>query len=298
MQIQRFRLISVLCLVAVVAVAAGCKRRSSSEPPVATPGFNASHPRAPLGSPIDLTYSFAVAPNATINGDYIVFVHFLDSENELMWTDDHVPAPPTNQWKPGQKIQYTHTMFIPVYPYIGDARVRMGLYAKDGKRLPLAGKEVGDREYEVGTITLAPQSENVFLIYRDGWHSPESSPEAPALEWQWTKKTAGLSFRNPKKDVIFYLDAVGAPDVLKPAQQVTVKVNDQVVTTVPFAEHETTIHRIPITAAQLGTADTVDLKLDVDRTFVPAQIPAGQPGHGADTRELGIRVYHVYVGLK
>lgn len=298
MQIQRLRFVSALCLIAVVAVAAACKSRRSSEPPVATPGFTASKPRAPLGSPVEVTYSFTVAPNTTINGDYIVFVHFLDSENELMWTDDHVPVPPTKEWKPGQKIQYSHTMFVPIYPYIGDAKVRMGLYSRDGKRLSLAGKQVGDREYEVGTLTLAPQSENIFLIYRDGWHGLESAPEAPAVEWQWTKKTAVLSFRNPKKDVIFYLDAVGVPEVLKPPQQVTIKVNDQVVTTIPFAEREQTVRKIPISAAQLGNADTVDLKLEVDRTFVPAQIPAGQPGHGGDTRELGIRVYHAYVGAK
>ncbi len=298
MQIQRFRFVSVLCLAAVVSIAVGCKGRRSNEPPVATPGFSSSKSRAPLGSPVELTYSFAVSPNATINGDYIVFVHFLDSENELMWTDDHVPVPPTREWKPGQRIQYSHTMFIPVYPYIGDAKVRMGLYSKDGKRLPLAGKQVGDREYEVGTITLAPQSENIFLIYRDGWNTAESAPDTPAVEWQWTKKTAGLSFRNPKKDVLFYLDAVGAPDVLKPPQQVTIKVNDQPVTTLTFAEREPTVRKIPITAAQLGNGETVDLKIDVDRTFVPAQIPAGQPGHGTDTRELGIRVYHAYVGLK
>jgi hypothetical protein len=45
----------------------------------------------------------------------------------------------------------------------------------------------------------------------------------------------------------------------------------------------------PVTAAQLGTGEMVDLVIDVDRTF--------QPG-GNDPRDLGIRVFHVYLEAK
>ncbi len=49
--------------------------------------------------------------------------------------------------------------------------------------------------------------------------------------------------------------------------------------------------RVPITAAQLGAADMTDIRIELDKTFVPAKLPAG----GRDARELGIRVYHVFV---
>ncbi len=296
MHMKHLQLVAALC-VAVSAAACGGSR--DDQPPVATPAFASDRARAPLGSPVELTYTFNVAPDARVNGDYRVFVHFLDSEGDLMWTDDHVPVPPTSQWKPGQKVSYSHTMFIPVYPYVGEARVRIGLYAgTDGKRLPLNGKEVGDREYDVGAITLAPQSENIFLIYRDGWNLAESAPDQPAIEWQWTKKDAGLSFRNPKKDVVLYLEADGRPDIFTSPQQVSITVNSQPVHTFPMQARTPTIYRIPITAAQFGAGDMADLKIDVDRTFVPAQIPPGQPGHGQDTRELGIRVFHAFVAAK
>lgn len=296
MHMKHLQLVSVLCLAALVA---SCGGRSDDQPPVATPAFVSDHARAPLGSPVELTYTFNVAQNARIGGDYRVFVHFLDSEGDLMWTDDHEPVPPTTQWKPGQKVSYSHTMFIPIYPYVGEARVRLGLYsATDGKRLPLNAKEAGDREYDVGAIALAPQSENVFLIYRDGWNQAESAPDQPAIEWQWTKKSAGIAFRNPKKDVTLYLETDGRPDVFNPPQQVSIKANDQVVQTFAMTDKNPVIHRIPIGAAQLGTGDMVDLKIETDRTFVPASVPPGQPGHGADSRELGIRVYHVFVAPK
>jgi hypothetical protein len=90
--------------------------------------FSASKARVPLAAPIDLTYRFNVAPNAAISGDYRVFVHMLDDNgNPIAWNDDHDPKPPTSQWKPGQTVEYTHTVFVPVSPYVGDATVEVGL---------------------------------------------------------------------------------------------------------------------------------------------------------------------------
>ena len=34
-----------------------------------------------------------------------------------------------------------------------------------------------------------------------------------------------------------------------------------------------------------------ELRIELDKTFVPAKLPAG----GRDARELGIRVYHAFV---
>ena len=50
-----------------------------------------------------------------------------------------------------------------------------------------------------------------------------------------------------------------------------------------------------ITAAQLGTADVVDLKIAVDKTYVPAVITNGA---NRDPRELGVRVFHAYIQPK
>jgi hypothetical protein len=293
MRMPRVAFAFVLC---VAALAAACGGGEDDQPPVATPALTANKTRAPLGSPLELTYTFDVAPEGRIDGDYRVFVHFLDSEGDLMWTDDHDPKPPTSQWKPGQKVSYARTMFVPVYPYTGPATVRLGLYSvADGRRLALSGKELGDREYEVGTITLAPQSENIFLIFKEGWNTAESAPDQPALEWQWTKKTAAVAFRNPRRDVTLYLEADGRPDVFTPPQEVSVKIDGATVHAFPMTDEVPVIRRIPIEAAQLGQDEMVDMTIEVDRAFVPSETPPGQPGHGTDTRELGIRIYHLFV---
>src|ERR671910_3013979 len=123
------------CLALVVlslASSAACRREEPEPPPVATPSFSVKQTRVPLGSPVEVTYKFVMEKNApAIPENFRVFVHFLDADNERMWTDDHDPPTPTTQWKPGQTIEYTKTMFVPVYPYQGATTVLMGLYSID-----------------------------------------------------------------------------------------------------------------------------------------------------------------------
>ncbi|HTL01569.1 MAG TPA: hypothetical protein VL243_05060 [Vicinamibacterales bacterium] len=279
-----------------VAGAAACRRQQAEPPPVATPSFSVNQTRVPLGSPVEVTYKFTVAKDAPkINENYRVFVHFLDSDKERMWTDDHDLPVPTTQWKPGQVIEYTKTMFVPIYPYMGQTKVLMGLYSQaSNSRLPLAGENNGQRAYTVGTLELLPQTENIFVMFKDGWHPAETPPDNAAVEWQWTKKEATLSVRNPKKDVTFYLH-LDSPGVFNEPQQVTVTIGDQTIDSFTIQPKQELIRKPTITAAQLGTADTVDLKISVDKTYVPAVVTNGA---NRDPRELGVRVFHAYVQPK
>lgn len=277
-----------------LAVVAACSRSEEAQPAVATPSVRLSAPKASLGSPLEITYRFQVAADApAFDLDHRVFVHFLDNDGEMMWADDHAPAVPTKQWKPGQTVEYTRMMFVPVYPYIGEADIHLGLYSpSDGSRLPLAGEDAGQRSYKVGTLQLLPQSENVFLIYREGWHPTEVAPDNSAVEWQWTRKVATIAFKNPKRDAIFYLHADNPSNVFTDGQTVQVVLNGQLVDTITISPHQEHITRTKLTAAQFGTADMAELRLEVDKTYVPALVPAA---NSRDSRELGIRVFHAFV---
>src|SRR5262245_31571966 len=107
-------------LIAIALATTACGRTEDTDPPVATPSVTVSRGDAAVGSPIDMTYRFVVADGApAFAEDYWVFVHFVDVDGELMWTDDHRPPTPTRQWKPGMTIDYPRTMFIPKFPYTG-----------------------------------------------------------------------------------------------------------------------------------------------------------------------------------
>lgn len=284
----------VLAGMAILAFLGGCSRGSDNEAAVATPAVTLSQAQAPLGSPIEVTYRFTVAGSAPALGeDYRVFVHFLDSNEELMWTDDHTPPVPTTTWKPGQVVEYTRTVFVPIYPYVGDSTIRVGLYSpKSSRRLPLAGDNSGQRAYRVATLTLLPQSENVFLIYKDGWHPAEVARDNAAVEWQWTKRQATLSFRNPKRDATLYLHLDGRPDLAGGRQRVTVALAGQPIDTIELTGPDEVIRKLPVTAAQFGSGDMADLTLTVDPVFVPARVPAAA---SSDVRELGVRVFHAFI---
>ena len=285
--------------VALVLVATGaCGGGEDAAPPVATTTVTLNKSRASLGSPIELTYKFVVAPGASFDRDYRVFVHFVNAEDEQMWTDDHEPPRPTRTWKPGETIEYTRTVFVPSYPYNGRATVVLGLYAPgDNARLPLGAKTRGLRAYDVAGFELVPQGENVFLIYKDDtWHAPEEARESAGVSWRWTKRAGVIAFRNPKRDATFYIQLDGRPD-LQPVspQRVTVAIGSQVLDTFALADKTPVLRKIPVPAAAFGTADTVELTVDAGSTFIPRNTPAAG---SQDTRELGVRVFHAFVEPK
>ena len=73
----------------VTAVTAACGGKDDGGPVMATPTVTLGKTRASLGSPLDVTYKFVVAPGATFDKDYRVFVHFV---NERPITPFLLPA--------------------------------------------------------------------------------------------------------------------------------------------------------------------------------------------------------------
>lgn len=286
---------ATLVLAALVVLTSGmasCRRKEAAAPPVATPSLTLSHDRAPLGSPIDITYKFVVANDAHFTEDYRVLAHVVDADDELIFTFDHNPPTPTTQWKPGQTVEYTRTEFIPVYPYVGEASIQIGLHSVvNQKRLPLAGEDVGQYAYKVAKLQLQPQTENVFTVYKEGWHPAEVAEHNSTIEWQWTKKDATLSFKNPKKDAIFYFELDNPGSAFNEPQTVKVGLGGQVIDEFMLQPKQPELRKIPLKASQIGSEDVSELTISVDKTYVPAVVASGSK----DPRELGVRVFHAFV---
>ena len=285
----------VLGFAAFVVVTGGltaCRRKEAPAPAVATPSVSLNHDKAPLGSPIDITYKFVVANDAHFAEDYRVLVHVVDADDELIFAFDHNPAVPTSQWKPGQTIEYMKTVFIPIYPYVGEASIQVGLHSTvNQKRLPLAGEDIGQRAYRVARIQLQPQTENVFTVFKDGWHPAEVAEHNATVEWQWTKKAATLTFKNPKKDSVFYFDVDNPGSVFNEPQQVRITMNERAVDEFTLQPRQPELRKIPLKAEQLGAGDVSELVVTVDKTYVPAVVMSSSK----DPRELGVRVFHAFV---
>ena len=247
-----------------------------------------------LGSVVGMAYQFSILNGqSSLAEDYRVFVHFVDGDGEVMWTDDHNPPRPTSTWLPGQVVGYERKVFLPMYPYIGTATIRVGLYLTDGgARLALVGDDDGSLSYEIGTLELLPQSENVFLIFQKGWHDPEIMPGDHDLQWRWTTGNATIAFRNPRRDVLLYLRADGRPDLVGGPQGVSLEIEDREVAGFLIENNQAELREILITQEQLGDENMVQLRISVDGAFIPAERSAT---NNDDTRELGIRVFDILI---
>ncbi len=277
-----------------LAFVVGCGSNESQEAPVATPSVTLSHDRVPAGSPLEITYKFTVAEGASFNEDFRVFAHVVDADEEQMWTDDHDPAIPTSQWKPGQVVEYTRTIFVPVFPYVGDATIQIGLHSlKDQRRLTLSGEDVGQKGYKVARMQLLPPSDNLFTVFKDGWNPSEGATNDPSVEWQWTKKQATLAFKNPKKDAVLYLEIDSPGKELHGPQKVTLVLGGQTVQELTVSpEQARVLHKVKLPGALMGAGELAELQILVDQSFVPQTVTNGA---SKDFRELGIRVFHAYV---
>ncbi len=286
-------------LLLVIASAALCSAeepaRSLAVPLDAVPTVTLNRTSVPLGSPMEITYSWRVDKRTDKPArDYRALLRFRDAQGILMFDDDHVPVPPARTWRPGQTYRYTRTVFVPIYPYVGKVLLGAALYPgpRDGARPEnkFEGKELQERS--VGEIELLPQVENIFLVYKDGWHSPESSAQNPGQERTWTTKEALVAFKNPKKDILIYLEADTNVKAFDAPPVLTVAVAGKTGVNVPIADSEIFMKKVRVKAADLGTEEWVDLRLSMNQSFVPKV----KNLNAMDDRELGLMVYHLFVG--
>jgi hypothetical protein len=284
--------VGMLAAVAGALWSVGCGGQADTAPPVATPVVALTRPDAVIGGPIEMTFTWTVARDApAFPADGWVFVHFLDADRELLWTDDHEPPGGMAAWKAGQTVTYTRTTFAPKLPYVGELMIEVGAFSRgNGQRLPLAGTTTGQRSYQAGRLNLRLQAEALLVVFKDGWHATEQAEDS-AREWQWSKGTGTLAFRNPKRDAVLYLE-VDRPGGFPEPQTVTIRLGDAVVEAFELKPGDSLLRRVALSAARLGPGDAVELQVGVDRTFVPASLPGAASD---DARELGVRVFRAFV---
>jgi hypothetical protein len=280
----------------VVCVLAEACAAPDTAAPLATPTASFATTDVALGSPVDVTYRFAVAPDAPPLPDgYWVFVHFLDEDEDILWTDDHEPVPSTGAWKAGSTIEYTRTIFVPKLPYVGTVRVDVGLYSRrTGDRLPLAGATTGMRAYRAGALTLRVDPNQIFVALKEGWHGTETTPDG-SIEWQWSRREGVLAFRNPKRDATLLLQLDQPVTAFPMPQLVEVRLGPERIDAFALPPEAPILRRIYLSASLLGAAEVAEITVAVDKTFVPSGVPSLQ---STDPRELGVRLFRAYLQPK
>src|SRR5262245_50563366 len=98
-------------LVILAVVVSSCGGARDNAPPVATATVAVSPGQAGPGAPVEMRYRLEALPGATLpSGTLVLFVHAIDADGKVLWTDDHEPPQAVNTWKPGAPVEYTRTM--------------------------------------------------------------------------------------------------------------------------------------------------------------------------------------------
>ncbi len=283
----------VLCL---GAVACSRSQPADTAKPVASASVTVNPTVVASGMPVELDVRFTVAPDAPpLEKDYTVFVHVVDDDGRMIGAVDHLPPTPTRQWKAGSTVEYKHAAYAPVSDYVGNASFVVGLYLKEsGERLPLSGEIVEPRAVKAGTFEMRERTEPYVVVFREGWHAPES-PKGSGLEWRWSTKSGRLTFANPKRDVLLTLELDQPNNVFSVPQYVEVRMGETVIDGFDLEPGSPFVRKISLSQGLLGESQDVDLSVVSDKTFVPAKFAGLQ---SSDTRQLGVRVFRAFVQPK
>jgi hypothetical protein len=276
----------------VAVSSASCNRHEAT----VVPKLQINKKSAEMGTPVEATYSFSTKKDyVALSKDLWVFCHFLDPKKVIRFQDDHQPPEKlqTSQWRPNGNYHYTRTIFIPKNIPAGEYTVSLGVYAPDkGERIELDAKALDHRAYHMGTLLIEIPPQEPMIQYSKGWYDPENVPNDVGAQWRWTKKEAVMKVKNPNSNALLYFKADGNPERFPDGpQNVTLKVGETVIDTFPITTNQTFMKKYNVEQTKLGGAKTLEIKVEVDKTFTPAADKVS-----ADTRELGLRVYELYLG--
>jgi hypothetical protein len=275
--------------IGVALVLAACRKPPEPAAPSGTVSVAAGQSSVEAGAPIEIEYRFArLARGAALPADAWVFVHVVDAAGALLWTDDHEPPTAPATWGDAE-VTYRRPMFVPRTASPGPVRVEAGVFSRaDGARVPMtvAGNPAA------GGFEVTAASNDLFVVFGDGWHGAERVEQQQANEWRWSTGDARLSFRRPQRDVVLSLE-IDQPVMAVGRQTAELRVGSDLLATLAIDPGVRRIHRVALPAARLGSAPTLELDVHVRPTFVPASITGLA---SSDTRELGVRVFNVHVG--
>ena len=288
------KIVILSVVIPILFFAFSCSKKGTTEPAYITPEVSFSDETVHLNSAVEVEYSFTVSEElkGKLPPKLVVFVHFLDPSGNIVFQDDHPLPKESSQLSPGDKVSYTRFLFIPSDFPLGQVKVKLGLYNKDGRILLDGVDEEGDRAYTVANLKVAPEDLNKLPIYKDGWYPVEyqvaKTPSSRIEQWSWTKKEATFSFLNPGKDSTLYLCAHSPVIELEGPQKVKLMLNGKELVSFEVISAERFWKKIELPKDIMGEGKWLNFTLKVNRTFVPAKV-----GTGDDTRELGLQVFHL-----
>lgn len=278
--------ISLLLSAVTVAACGGeqLERQVDIEPSLELPEST------PVGQPLELAYRWVPGPEFNSpSDDYHVWVHLIGPGGEILMQDDHFPPLPTSQWSPGEEVSYSRWLYpsSDVRPDYIDFYV--GLYDDEGRIAVKSGGEWNGRP-NVHRMYVRADDVAGLPVPFEGWFDEELVASSDD-RWSWMEKRAVAAFGNPRGPAILHLRAHSPVVEIGGPQIVRVSIGDVELASIEVTEQTSFEERIEIPAEALGEGDWVEVTIEVDKTFTPADLDPAS----SDTRELGLQVFGLYL---
>jgi hypothetical protein len=248
------------------------------------------------GGPVAIRYDWTLGPSEKpLEGRYRAFVHFLDDEGALLFTDDHEPVPPPAAWQRGHSYSYRRVTLTPEFPFAGVAVVVLGLYEEStGRRVSLTGDDIGLLRFYVSNLRLLPRNRDT-PVRCEGFYEPEAAVTAPLFVSRFMRSEVTCSFPNPSEDVVVFVRGDIEPEgfTSPPRLSLTGTARRNAVTwwqgDLPLTT-EAIMLRVRVPSRELGKRPDATFKIHMSQSYSPRTFGLGDP------RDLSLRVLGLYVG--
>jgi len=284
---------SLLVLVLAVTVA-GCGDEAPSVRLDVGPDLDLPDSLA-YREPFEIGYRWVPGPDfEPPQQDYKVFLHVTDPDGEIIEQDDHYPAVPTSQWHSGEPVEYSHWVYPSEESEVDYVHFHVGLYDESTmEQVGIRWEDAWSRRPQVHRTDIREDDNRGIPVYVEGFHEMEVEPERRDFgRWVWMERRGVAAFGNPQGPALLHLQAHSPVDETGgEPQQIRLSVDGQEITTLTVEDSTPFLERIEVPAEVLGDDDWVELTLEVDRWFVPAH----ENPEAADTRELGLQIFGVYL---
>ncbi len=283
---------TALGAVCLSLLAPSCRRRTVHETALAiTPTATVLPSRVAAGGPVSVDYRWTLGAAARrLAGPYRAFVHFLDEDGALVWSDEHSPTPAVAEWQAGHSYSYRRTVLTPEFPYAGPVTVVMGLYAPaTGERLPLRGEDRGQRRYRVATLSLLPRDRQLALRC-EGLYPPEAPVAAPLVVTRFMRREASCRFRNPREDVLVFVQGDLEPAGFATTPVLELSSGGALARRELLRSDELQLAVFRVPARALGREAEATLRLGMNAAYSPRLL-----GATGDPREVSLRLFRLRV---
>ena len=248
----------------------------------------------PPGSPLDIGYTWT--PNSGFSppaDDFKVFVNIVDPDGNIVEQDDHFPVVPTSQWRAGQPFTYRHLIYSDPGLRVDQLSFYVGLYDDEGKVGTMYEGRFQERPL-VHTMLIRTDDQGGRPGYLEGFTEEEvllTSHDAYTRQWRWMGSRGLVQFRNPRGPATLHLRALSPVDFVGGNQSVSIKMGGREIDWFTRTDSSSYLLYFDVPDEELGDGDWVELTIEVDKVFVPAQVTEGS----TDTRELGLQVFWMYL---